>query len=106
MVMNKLILGSFLLMAACGKKGGSNDSQPNMTFDDITVNEGNAGTTNIEIRLKLNKASSKQVSVKYTTVEGTAKATSDYTAASAQTVTFQANETEKTITIAVLADDL
>jgi beta-glucanase (GH16 family) len=103
--MNKLILWSFLLIMACGKKGG-NDSQPNMTFDDISVNEGNAGTTNIEIKLKLDKATSKQVSVKYTTVEGTAKATADFTAVSAQTLTFQPNETEKTITIAVVADDL
>jgi beta-glucanase (GH16 family) len=104
--MNKLILLCLVFMAACGKKGGGDETQPNMSFDDVMVNEGNTGTANVEIRLKLNKASSKEVSVKYSTIEGTAKASSDYTAATAQTVTFQPNETEKTITIAVVADDL
>lgn len=104
--MDKLILLIFLFVASCGKKGGQEDTQPNMSFDDISVNEGNSGATNIEITLKLNKATSKQVSVKYTTVEGTAKAGTDFTAVSAQTVIFQPNETEKKIVIIVVADDL
>lgn len=103
--MNRLILLCFVIMAACGKKGGE-DTAPNMSFDDVSVNEGNGGTANIEIRLKLNKASSKQVSVKYTTVEGSAKASTDFTVVSAQTVNFQPNETEKVITIPVIADDI
>jgi beta-glucanase (GH16 family) len=102
--MNKLILLVFLVAMACGK-GGSEETMPNMTFDDISVNEGSAGTANIEVKLKLSKSSSKQVSVKYSTIEGTAKAASDFTEATAQTVTFQPNETEKTIVIAVVADE-
>jgi beta-glucanase (GH16 family) len=105
MLMKKLILASLVIVAACGKKGGE-DTLPNMSFDDITVNEGNGGTANIEIRLKLNKATSKQVSVKYSTIEGTAKPAADFTAAAAQTVTFQPNETEKIIVIPVVADDI
>lgn len=104
--MNKLILFGFVLLLACGKKGGGDESQPNMNFDDVTVNEGNTGTANVEILLKLSKAYSKQVSVKYTTVEGTAKAGSDFTAVNGETVTFQPNETEKVITISVVADDI
>src|ERR1700754_4769131 len=104
MLMNKLILFGFVLLLACGKKGGGDESQPNLSFDDVTVNEGNTGTANVEITLKLSKAYSKQVSVKYTTVEATAKAGSDFTAVNAETVTFQPNETEKVISISVVAD--
>jgi beta-glucanase (GH16 family) len=105
-MMDKLILLCFLFLTACGKKGGPEETQPNMTFDDVSVNEGNAGTNNIEITLKLSKTSSKEVSVKYSTIEGTAKAGADFTPVTAQAVTFQPNETEKKIVIAVVADDL
>lgn len=98
----------FLLMmiSACGKKGGDNEATPQLNFADVSVNEGNGGTNNIEIELTLNRGSSKQVSVTYTTIEGSAKAGQDYTAASGQTITFQPNETSKKIVIAVVADDI
>jgi len=56
--------------------------------------------------LTLDHASSKPVTVNYSTVDGTAKAGADYTAVNGQLLTFQANETEKRIQITVVADDI
>ncbi len=99
----------FLLLmtvAACGKKGDDNGAKPQLNFGDISVNEGNGGTASVEVTFTLNQAASKQATITWSTVEGTAKAGQDYTAVSNQTLTFQPNEKEKTITISVVADDL
>lgn len=104
----KTILHIFLLfsIAAC-KKGNSGDTTlPNMTFADVSMAEGNGGTSTLEIKLTLSKAYSQEVSVNYSTIEGTAKATSDFTPATNQTVTFQPNETEKKVQITIVADDI
>lgn len=96
-----------LLMAACGKKGGDdNGVKPQLNFNDVTVNEGNGGTANVEIKLTLHQGASKAFTLTWSTIEGTAKAGSDFTAVTNQAVTFQPNEKEKTITVAVVADDL
>src|SRR5262249_1724252 len=108
MTMIKFIPCLIIVSLACGKgSGGSgSDVTPGMNFDDISIMEGNGGTGTAEITLKLSQATSKEVKVTYSTVEGTAKAGSDFTAATAQTVTFKANETEKKIVISVVADDI
>jgi beta-glucanase (GH16 family) len=100
------ILFLFVMITGCGKKGGDTGPNPQLNFSDITVNEGNGGAGSIEVKLTLNRAPSKQVTVMYSTIEGTAKAAQDFTAATGQTITFQTNEKEKTITIPVVADDL
>lgn len=96
-----------LLIAACGKKGGDdNGVKPQLNFNDVTVNEGNGGTANVEIKLTLNQGAGKSFTLTWSTIEGTAKAGQDFTAVTNQAVTFQPNEKEKTITVAVVADDL
>ena len=52
----------------------------------------------------LTPASSKQVTVSYSTADGTAKASEDYTAASSATLTFAADETTKTVSVATTED--
>jgi beta-glucanase (GH16 family) len=94
------------LIAACGKKTDNGGPTPQLNFADLSVNEGNGGSNNIEIELKLNTATSKQVTVTYSTIDGSAKAGQDFTAASGVTVTFQPNETTKKILIPVVADDI
>lgn len=105
MKMLKLVL-SLMILASCNKGKSGNDTTPTITFSDVSVNEGNGGTSNIEITLTMNQGTSKTVTVSYTTNEGSAKAGQDFTAATAQTVTFQPNETQKKILIPVVADDL
>jgi beta-glucanase (GH16 family) len=96
------------LTVACSKGGSggtSNPAQPGITINDISISEGNAGTTNFAFNVTLSRASTTAVTVTYSTNDGTAKAGEDYTAATNQTITFQPNETSKAITVNVVADD-
>jgi beta-glucanase (GH16 family) len=97
-----------LLTIAVGCKKGSNNSNqptPTVSVNNISLTEGNSGTSVFSFTIKLSNVSSQQVVVTYSTAEGTAKAGEDFTAVTNQTVTFLANETEKTVIINVVADD-
>ena len=59
----------------------------------------------IDFPVTLNRASSDTVSVDYATADGTAKAGEDYEAVSG-TLTFAAGETEKTLQVPILDDDI
>ncbi len=61
--------------------------------------------TGIQFTVSLSPALGEEVTVEYSTADDTATtADSDYTAVSGATLTFAANETEKTVTIATTAD--
>ena len=61
--------------------------------------------TGIQFTVSLSPALGEEVTVEYSTADDTATtADSDYTAVSAATLTFAANETEKTVTIDTTAD--
>ena len=62
-------------------------------------------TANATFTVKLSSASGTPVTVDYATVDGTAKAGSDYTATSGK-LTFAAGETTKTVTVKVLSDSV
>ncbi|CAN5901475.1 hypothetical protein BH11BAC4_BH11BAC4_26410 [soil metagenome] len=79
--------------------------KPKIVITDISLPEGNTGTTAFVFTVSLSEATSTVVSVNYATVEGSAKANEDFIAA-AQTISFQPNETSKTIIIAVIGDDI
>lgn len=76
---------------------------PAFSIDDVNQAEGDAGTTNFTFTVTLSVASSQPLSVQYATVDGIAVAGSDYAAASG-TLSFAANETSKTVTVAVNGD--
>ncbi|NCR78384.1 MAG: hypothetical protein GPI92_24060, partial [Microcystis aeruginosa K13-06] len=82
-------------------------SQPpiSLTINDVTVTEGNSGTTNAVFTVSLSSAASTVVSVDYATANGTATAGTDYTAIPPTTLTFNPGETSKTITVAVNGDN-
>jgi hypothetical protein len=73
-------------------------SQPHLTVSDATVNEG-AGTATVTVTL--NAKSSDTVTVKYTSVDGSATAGTDYTTKTG-TLIFAPNETSKQIVIPVI----
>jgi beta-glucanase (GH16 family) len=103
----KIIALLLCVSLGCSKKSNNQGAvTPKMTFDDISVTEGTGGTKNVELKLTLDQATSKQVTVTYSTVDGIAKGGTDFTAATNQAVTFQPNETEKTILISIVTDDL
>lgn len=99
---------AFMITAAlCCNKGSDPDSTPpSISIADISLNEGNSGSTNFEFTVTLSSAYPKAVSVHYNTVEGTAKSAEDFVAVSDQVSTFQPNETQKKIIIPVVADDI
>jgi uncharacterized protein (TIGR03437 family) len=80
-----------------------NDDTPALTIDDVTVTEGNSGTTPAVFTVKLSPSSTQTVTVDYTTAPGTAAAGTDYQTASG-TLTFNPGDTTKPITVLVNGD--
>lgn len=84
-----------------------NDNPPTVSINDVSIAEGNEGTTNFNFNVTLSVQSGYDVSVNYATSNGTANAPVDYISKNG-TVTFSAatGETSKTITVAVNSDFL
>jgi CSLREA domain-containing protein len=82
------------------------DLPPGITINDVSVTEGNSGTTNAVFTVTLSAPSGLPVSVNYATANGTATAPSDYTAIPSTVLTFLPGETVKTITVLVNGDTL
>ena len=78
---------------------------PTLSLNDVTVVEGNSGTSNAEFTVTLSDPSSQAVTVDYATADGTASAGADYQTTS-ETLTFAVGQTTKTITVPVLGDTL
>ena len=73
---------------------------PSLRIEDTTVTEG--GTASFTVKLSV--ASEDTVTVGYYTIDGTARAASDYTAITDGTLTFSANDTEETLQVVTLQD--
>ncbi|MEH2067450.1 MAG: Calx-beta domain-containing protein [Nostoc sp.] len=84
----------------------NDDTQPAISISDISVIEGNTGTTtNANFAITLSNPSYQQVTVNYNTSDGTAVVSdSDYNSASG-TITFNPGETSKVISIGVIGDN-
>ena len=76
---------------------------PAVSIGDVTVTEGQSGTTDAAFPITLSAASATGVSVNYATVDGTATAGSDYTAASG-TFVIPSGVASTQIVISVTAD--
>ena len=79
------------------------DPQPELSINDATVAEGNAGTVDATFTVTLSSVSGRTVTVNYASANTTATAPADYTAVSG-TLTFASGETTKTITVTVNGD--
>ncbi|AVH71327.1 Calx-beta domain-containing protein [Nostoc sp. 'Lobaria pulmonaria (5183) cyanobiont'] len=84
----------------------NDDNQPTISISDVSVTEGNTGTTNnANFIITLSNASYQQVTVNYNTSDGTAQvADSDYNSTQG-TITFNPGETSKTLSIGVIGDN-
>lgn len=78
-------------------------SLPGLSIGDAEVTEGDAGTANLTFTVTLSKAATTEVSVGYTTLNGSARSGEDF-AQGVGTVTFAPGETRKSFTVQVLAD--
>ena len=101
------MLGVFIL-AGCKKEssgGGTPETTPNLTISDVFKPEGNGGNSNMDFVLKLSVPATKEVSVRVVTKAGFAKAGEDFTAVD-QKVIFSAGESQKTVSVSIVGDDL
>jgi hypothetical protein len=81
-----------------------NDAQPLISINDVSLSEGNAGTTAFTFAVTLSNPSTQTISVNYATADGTATvANSDYVAASG-TVTFLPGSVSQPVTVNVNGD--
>ena len=77
---------------------------PGISSTDVSINEGNSGTSLATVTLSLSKVSTTPISVSYGTFDGTATiAGNDYKATSG-TVTFAPGETSKTVNVTINGD--
>ena len=81
-----------------------NTIQPSISVNDVSVTEGNSGTKQMGFTVSLSQSSSQTVTVSYSTSDGTATAGSDYVAIPATTLTFNPNETSKTVNATINGD--
>ena len=82
----------------------NNDDGPGITINNpTTINEGNAGTSSQIFTVTLSAASTETITVNWTTADNTAKASTDYVAASG-TLTFTPGETSKNVAVLVKGD--
>ena len=83
----------------------TNDDQvPDVSIDDQSITEGNAGTSTMTFNVTLSNPSDQTITVDYTTSDGTATtADADYQTA-AGTVTFDPGETTATIDVTINGD--
>jgi hypothetical protein len=76
-----------------------------LSIDDLSLPEGDAGTTPFDFTVNLSAPSVSTVSVHFATADGTAVAGQDYAAASG-TVSFAPGETSKVVTVSVFGDTM
>ncbi len=76
---------------------------PSFAIDDVTMLEGNSGTTNFVFTVTLSGGAEAQqpITVKYQTADGTATAPADYTALPLTTLSFAPGETSKQVSVVV-----
>src|SRR5712691_1527180 len=73
---------------------------PTLSINDVSVKEGDSGTSQAVFTLTLSASAPQGATVRYSTTDGSAKAGSDYIAASGS-VDFAPKEMQRTITVVV-----
>jgi predicted extracellular nuclease len=81
----------------------NDDPLPTVRISDRVVREGNSGLTPVAFQVRLSSASSRTVTVGYATVDGSAKAGSDYVAATGS-LTFPPGTVSQSVVVNVNGD--
>ena len=98
------LLIALALLTACKKDPDAGQAlPPSLTIADISDAEGNV-TGTISFNVYLSEGAKDQVRVRYTTLDGTAKAGSDYTGKTNGELIFAPGETAKVIDLPLLGD--
>ena len=80
-------------------------ADPVASIGDVSVTEGNGGTTNATFTVSLDQPSDRSLALDYSTVDETASSPSDYTG-STGTLTFAPGQTSRTVTASVVGDTI
>jgi chitinase len=83
----------------------NDDTPPTLSIDDVTLAEGDSGTTDAVFTVTLSRTFATPVSVNYASANGTAVVGSDYTATSG-TLNIPAGQTSGTIAVPVIGDTI
>ena len=78
---------------------------PELSVNDVLVNEGNTGTTTATFTVRLSESSTETVTVGYATAPGTATAGADYVATSGS-LSLAPGVTEKSVTVPVVGETI
>jgi hypothetical protein len=81
------------------------DDAPTLSIGDVSVSEGDSGERSANFVVTLSRAAAQDVTVDFSTADGSASAPADYTAASGQ-LTIAAGQTTGQIAVAVQGDTL
>ena len=95
-----LTIATLLLLAT---SVGVSAQTPSISVRDVTVVEGNSGTSQATFVVALSAASSQSVSFSFATANGTATAGSDYVATSGAS-SFAPGEVEKPVVVLIIGD--
>lgn len=83
----------------------NDDAQPTISINDVSVSEGDTGTTNAGFTVSLSNASSQTITVNYATANSSATAGDDYVNASG-TLTFTPGQTSQSLSVGIKGDVL
>jgi glucose/arabinose dehydrogenase len=81
----------------------NDDAQPTISINDVSLSEGNAGTSAASFTVSLSNPSYQTITVNYATADNTATAGSDYVAASG-TATFMPGQLAQAVNVTVNGD--
>lgn len=107
MIFRLAVVSLFALLTACGSKLPSAAAGKSVVVSVVPTQaeEGAAGAEKaLSFAVKLSRASSKTVTLRYATRDGTAKAGIDYTATEGE-LSFAPGETEKIVQVPLLGND-
>lgn len=96
--------GNFLNSTGTLAGGQVVKSQPTLSVNDVSIAEGNSGTSNLVFTVTLSAASALTVNVNYATANGTATTSDNDYQSAASTLTFTPGQVTKTVTILVNGD--
>src|SRR5262249_30218716 len=97
------LTGATNAVIADGQAVGTIQDDDSLVVSDVTVSEGDAGTSVANFTVRLLAPRDQAVTVAYASANGTAAAGTDYLPV-AGTLTFQPGETVKTVPVTVIGD--
>ena len=97
-----LVLATAMLPIFSGVS--SAQAQPQLSLNDVMVQEGNVGTNNARFMVTLSGPSTQTVTVQYSTGNDSATAGQDYTSQTSRTLTFEPQDRTETFTVEILGD--